>query len=426
MKLIVKPTAKLSGEAVIPSSKSHTIRAFIFASLAEGTSKISNALESEDTRAAIEACRALGAKIEKKSDGEFEVTGFAGKPTPTSDQLNTLNSGTTTSLIASIAALSDKKITIDGDESIKTRTLQPLLTALNNLGATALSTKNNGCPPVEIQGPLLGGKTDVNCRSSQYISSLLITCPLLEQDTEITIKNLCEQPYIEMTLKWLDELGIRYNNNDFKTITVPGNQRYKSFEKSIPGDWSSATFLLVAGALLGDNLLIKGLNPDDTQADKQVIEYLKAMGADIRVEDSSIIINKVQLKGCELDLNNTPDALPAISVLACFAEGRTIIKNVAHARIKETDRIKVMASELNKLGAEVEEMDDGLIISQSKLKGAKLKGHNDHRVVMALSIAGMLADGATQISTAEAVNITFPDYVQMMKKLGANIVMEEK
>ncbi len=212
MKLIVEKTKKISGESNVPSSKSHTIRGLIFASLAEGESRLKNALESEDTKAAIKACSALGAEIIKKAEGEFEIAGFNGCPNLKESNINTLNSGTTTNFIASIAALADRKIIIDGDDSIRKRSVQPLLSALKNLGAEALSVNNNGCPPIEIQGKMIGGKTTLDCKSSQYLSSLLIACPLLDQDTEIEILNCCEVPYIEMTLRWLDELGIDYEN----------------------------------------------------------------------------------------------------------------------------------------------------------------------------------------------------------------------
>ncbi|MCK5281999.1 MAG: 3-phosphoshikimate 1-carboxyvinyltransferase [Nanoarchaeota archaeon] len=421
MKLIVKKTESIEGEAIIPGSKSHTIRAFIFASLAEGKSKITNALESGDTEAAINACSVLGAKIEKKSEGEFEVVGFNGSPKISDNKINTLNSGTTTNLIASVACLSDKKIVIDGDDSIRKRPMQPLLTALNNLGATVMSINNNGCPPIEVGGRLKGGRTELSCVSSQYLSSLLISCPLAPENTEIIVKNICEKPYIEMTLKWLDELGIKYDNENFDKIIIYGKQRYNCFEKSIPKDWSSATFLLAAGVLLGRDIIIRGLDLEDSQADKLVLDYIRKLGADIKIEKECIIVNKSKLIGCELDLNNTPDALPAIAVLACHAEGRTIIKNIAHARIKETDRINVMAQELSKMDAKVEEMDEGLIIEHSVLKGAKVKGRNDHRIVMALSLAGLIAEGETIIDTADAVNVTFPGYVKLMRKLGANM-----
>ncbi|WP_455369815.1 3-phosphoshikimate 1-carboxyvinyltransferase [[Eubacterium] cellulosolvens] len=424
MKLIIEKTDEISGKARIPSSKSHTIRGFIFASLADKTSKLHNSLESEDTKATINACSSLGAEINRIDNREFEIVGFDKYPKIRKTEINTMNSGTTTNFITSVAALANETILIDGDESIRRRPVEPLLAALRNLGAHAISLKKNGCPPIEIKGRMKGGKTILDCRSSQYLSSLLISCPLLQKDTEIEIINCCEIPYIEMTLKWLDELNIKYRNNDFKKVQIYGNQKYSSFEKTIPSDWSSATFVIASAVMVGDNITILGLDPNDSQADRHVLDYLHDMGAEIKVERNNIMITKSRLHGCELDLNNTPDALPTMAVLGCYAKGTTILKNVAHARIKETDRIKVMTAELSKMNANIEETDDGMIIHHSKLKGTRLRGHYDHRIVMALSLAGMIADGQTEIDSAEAVKVTFPNYVEIMKNLGAKISLE--
>lgn len=424
MKLVVENIKEITGETNLPSSKSHTIRGFIFASLAEGESTLKNTLESEDTKAALNACRSLGAEIIKIGEGEYEIIGFNGRPNVKNAKINTLNSGTTTNLISSVAALANRKIIIDGDDSIRKRPIQPLLVALKNLGAEVRSINKNGCPPIEIKGKLIGGKTILDCKSSQYLSSLLITCPLLDQNTEIEILNVCEISYIEMTLRWLDELGINYKKKDYENILIYGNQKYSAFQKTMPSDWSSATFLLVAAAMIGKQVVIKGLDMNDTQADKLVLNYLKEMGAKIKINGQKITVNKSQLRGCKLDLNNTPDALPSIAILGCFAEGKTVIKNVAHARIKETDRIKAMTMELSKMGAEVYETDDGMILEQSELKGTKLNGYNDHRIVMALSLAGLIAKGKTEINTAEAIKVTFPNYIEVMNYLGANMRME--
>jgi len=424
MKLVVENIKEIKGETNVPSSKSHTIRGFIFASLAEGESTLKNTLESEDTKAALNACRSLGAEIIRTGEEEYEITGFNGHPNVKNTKINTLNSGTTTNLISSVAALANRKIIIDGDDSIRKRPIQPLLVALKNLGAEVRSINKNGCPPIEIKGRLTGGKTKLDCKSSQYLSSLLITCPLLDQNTEIEILNVCEIPYIEMTLRWLDELGINYENKDYVNILIYGNQKYSAFQKTMPSDWSSATFLLVAASMIGKQVVIEGLDMNDTQADKLVLNYLKEMGAKIKIDEQKITVNRSQLYGCELDLNNTPDALPSIAILGCFAEGKTVIKNVAHARIKETDRIKAMTMELSKMGAEVHETDDGMILEQSELKGTKLNGYNDHRIVMALSLAGLIAEGRTEINTAEAIKVTFPNYIEVMNNLGANMRME--
>jgi len=418
MKLIVQKTESLNGTIIAPSSKSHTIRGIVIASLAKGKSILIAPLHSADTQAAIEGCKALGAKILQKED-KLIIEGFNGKPNPPINDIDTLNSGTSTNLLIGVISLGDFKAVISGDKSIQRRPVQNLLDALAKLGVKSKSLKNNGCPPIQLQGPLTGGKTEVLCRSSQYVSSLLLACPLAPNDTEIKVKNLCEKPYIQMTLDWLTEQGIQFQHKDYSSFKIKGNQSYKSFKKRIASDWSSAAFPLVAAAITKSNVLLKGLDINDSQGDKQIIKYLKRMGADIKVTDNGIKVKGDKLSGCALDLDDTPDALPAMAIAACHANGETIIKNVAHARIKETDRIKIMAEELSKMGARIKERPDGLVIHKSHLIGAKVSGHNDHRVVMALSLAGLIADGETEITTAEAINVTYPNYVQSMKSLGA-------
>ncbi|MEA2037875.1 MAG: 3-phosphoshikimate 1-carboxyvinyltransferase [Nanoarchaeota archaeon] len=423
MKLIIEKTEKLEGEITIPGSKSHTIRAVIIASLAEGTSKITNPLKSSDTVAAVNACKALGAKINDENENEWVIEGFNHKPTCPTGPLDMKNSGTSLRLISGvIAALCDNEVTLDGDDSLKARPMQPLIKSFNQLEADALSANNDGYCPITIKGKMKGGTTMIDGISSQYVSSLLVACPLLEQDTEISVINPHETSYIKMTLKWLDEQGIKYDaSEDMKKFKVYGNQKYKAFEKTIPADWSSAAFPLVGAAITQSNVLIKGLDMNDVQGDKVIVDYLKKMGADISIEESGIRIKGTQLKGCELDINDTPDALPALAVVGCFAEGTTTLKNVAQARIKETDRISAMSEELGRLDADIKEREEGLIIHKSGLKGSKIRGRSDHRIVMSLGLAGMIAEGKTDITTAESVNVTYPNFVKDMKSLGAKM-----
>jgi len=420
MNFRVSPVQKLSGSVLVPSSKSHSIRAVAFASLTDGISRLRNLLSSRDTSAAISACIALGADI--STEGEITIVkGFGKTPSPQTPSINTLNSGTTTSFMISIAALGNKTVVIDGDESIQKRPVQPLLSAVVQLGASARSINNNGCPPLEVRGSMKGGTAILDCKSSQYLSGLLISAPLLSENTEIIVKNVCERPYIDMTCAWLEELGIRFEREGCEKFLIYGNQHYEPFEKEVPGDWSSATFFLLAGVLLGEEILLSGLNIADTQADKEVINYLRLMGGKIEIESGKVIVRKSKLHGARLDLNNTPDALPAMAVAGCFAEGETIIENVAHARIKETDRIKVMTEELGKMGAIIEEKADGMIIHGGSLNGGCFDGHNDHRVVMALAVAALGLKGESIISTAEAANVTVPDFDKLMNSLGARI-----
>ena len=423
MILNVQKTEQLSGEITIPSSKSHTIRAVIIASLAQGRSELLNPLFSEDTKAAIQACERLGAKIEKKSDNLI-IEGFGRSPDKPSAVIDMLNSGTSTNLIMGILAGLGIEAEITGDASLQTRPVKSLAAALETLGCKIDFTEDNGCPPLKISGRIKGGKVTLDAsKSSQYVSSLLIACPLAEQDTEIFVEDPTELPYIEMTLKWLDEQNIKYERDGFNYFRISGNQNYTSFEKSIPADWSSAAFPICAAAITESDVIIKGIDINDVQGDKAIIEYLKDMGADIRLEENGIRVKGGKLQGKKLNINATPDALPALSVMGCLAEGETKLVNVAQARVKETDRIKVMADELKKMGALIKELPDGLLIKKSRLKGTKLRGHHDHRVVMALSIAAMTADEETLIDTAEAVSVTYPNYVKTMRKLGANITL---
>ncbi|MEW5801019.1 MAG: 3-phosphoshikimate 1-carboxyvinyltransferase [bacterium] len=429
MNLIAHKTARLAGDISIPGSKSHTIRGVVMASLANGTSRLKNPLDSADTLAAFNAAQSFGARIDTSHPGEWIIEGFGSHPQKLpGGPIDMLNSGTSTNLFASVAALGDFEIIIDGDASIRRRPVQPLLDALLQLGAEAQSIGKNGCPPLRIKGPLRGGEAEVDCRSSQYVSSLLITCPLIHpgQTTTIRVRNVCEVPYIQMTLDWLKSLGIQVEQKGYECFRIPGGQSYQPFVREIPADWSSATFPLCAAAMIeGSDCLIKGLDIQDSQADRQVLEHLQKMGAGIEVTDQGIRVCGQGLHGTELDLNNTPDALPAIAATACMAEGVTVIGNVAHARIKETDRIQVMAQELGRMGAKIKETPDGLIIEKSSLHGSTVEGHHDHRVVMALSLAAMAASGHTSITTAEAVNVTFPTYVSLMQGLGACLEMTD-
>jgi 3-phosphoshikimate 1-carboxyvinyltransferase len=293
---------------------------------------------------------------------------------------------------------------------------------LNDLGANVFSVKNNNMAPVVVRGRLKGGRTSLDSITSQYLSSLLINLPLCEKDSEIAITRLNEVPYVEMTLWWLNKHGIKYSNDDFKSILIKGNQSYKPFSTVIPGDFSSATFFMALSAISGGEFTLENLDMSDPQGDKLVLSILEDMGAKVIIDENSIIIKGNNLSGREIDMNSIPDALPAMAVVGCFAQGETRLLNVPQARLKETDRIHVMCQELKKMGADIEELSDGLIIRPSKLKGCTLDGHDDHRVVMALAVAGLNTEGETIINGAEAMNVTFPDFVELINSCGGNII----
>lgn len=421
MILQVHPTQRLQGRIAIPASKSHTIRAVIIAALAEGTSVLHRPLVSEDTQAAINACRSLGARI-VQSDDRIEITGFGAHPVQPITTLDMLNSGTSTNLLLGVLAALGVRADVTGDASLQGRPVQALTDCLHTLGCTFIFHARPGCPPLSVRGRMQGGSVVLDAsKSSQYVSSLLISCPLAPRDTEIIVENPSELPYIDMTLAWLDEQHIRYTREGYTRFVVRGGQRYCSFEKTIPADWSSAAFPLCAAALTDSDVYLDGLDLQDVQGDKAIVEYVRHMGADITTVPGGIRVRGGSLKGCTLDINATPDALPALAVTGCCAEGRTTLANVAQARVKETDRIAVMAAELAKMGARVTELPDGLVIEGTPLSGANVHGHHDHRVVMALTIAGLCATGTTTIDTAEAIAVTYPTFLNSMQQLGANI-----
>jgi 3-phosphoshikimate 1-carboxyvinyltransferase len=415
----------ISGKVRIPGSKSHTIRALFLASLAEGTSEIIDPLISNDALSAVDVCKALGAKIETRGN-RYLVLGFGGVPQTPDDVINVGNSGTTLRIATMTAALGTGATVFTGDYQIRRRPLGPLINAINNLGAIAFSTRDNGMAPVVIRGRAKGGVTDLDAVSSQYLTALLLNTPLLERDTEIQLTRLNEVPYAEMTVWWLQRMGIQYQNQDFKKFFVKGGQKYHPFQMTIPGDFSSATFFMVLAAISGGEIQLENLDMSDPQGDKQILSILETMGAKVNYQNNLITIRGGELTGGEFDLNATPDALPALAVAGCFARGETRLVNAPQARLKETDRIQVMFEELSKLGADVEELPDGLIIRESKLKGARVSGHDDHRVVMALAIAGLNIPGETIIDTAEAMSITFPDFVQLINSCHGKLELREE
>lgn len=401
--------------------------------LADGTSTIRNPLDSADTRSCIAVSRALGARIEENGSGRrdgdgvrtLRVAGTGGHLETPIRALDVGNSGTTLYLAAGAAALGRGTVTFTGDEQIRSRPFAPLLASLADLGAETLSVNGNGRAPATIRGPLSGGRTSIECTTSQYLSSLLIATPLASGESEILVPLLNERPYAEMTLRWLDEQGIRYENEGFRRFRVPGGQRYAPFDRSVPGDFSSGTFFLCAAAITGSTLTLEGLDMADSQGDKEVVHILERMGCLVEAEGGALTIHgpgagpnaTPRLRGLDLDLNSTPDALPALAVTACFAEGRTRLLNVPQAREKETDRIAVMHEELAKMGARIEELPDGLVIEGTRLEGAQVDGRHDHRVVMALAIGALGASGATTIDTAEAAGVTFPRFFELLESV---------
>lgn len=427
MKLLVNKIYRISGIVTPPASKSQTIRALFFACLARGSSTLVNPLDSDDTQDAIRVCEAFGTKV-SQSNNSIMIQSQGIPMVFNETKINTGNSGITTRFLLPVLGLKNSPndaIVVDCGEQMKQRPLSSLLDALKALGLKIECLEKEGTCPVKISGELRGGKTEVNGLTSQFISALLISLPLAKIDSEITVENLHERPYLEMTLSWLKELGIKFDHakEDKKDIfKIPCGQHYRSFQKQIPADFSSLSYPLATAVLILGEVRLQGIDMSDAQGDKRLISILQAMGADIQINGFEILIRGGKpLRGLTIDANDIPDMVPTLAVVATQAVGETRIVNVAQARAKETDRLHSMAVELKKMGAKIEELLDGLIINQSNLIGTNVHGYNDHRTVMALSIAGLLATGQTQIDTAEATSKTFPNFTELMNELGAGM-----
>ncbi|MEA1869553.1 MAG: 3-phosphoshikimate 1-carboxyvinyltransferase [Euryarchaeota archaeon] len=410
--------SEIAGTIPAPPSKSYTHRAIAIASLSV-ESEIAYPLLSADTKATIAASRAIGADVDVDiSDNRLLVRGVS-RPVVPDDVIDVLNSGTTLRFFTAITSLAQGTSVLTGDASIRTRPNTPLLGALSDLGADAFSTKGGGTAPIVVQGPLVGGRTRISGSiSSQFISALLIACPLAEEDSTIEIEGeLKSRPYIDVTLEVLREAGIVVKESDLGFL-IKGGQTFDLMRYTVPGDFSSSSYLLAAGALVGEHVTIRNLYRS-AQGDCAIIPILKEMGAEIAwdPEKGEVTITRSDLHGVTVDVGKTPDLVPTLAVLGACASGEMRIVNASHVRYKETDRLHAMAATLTKMGVDITEKEDELHVRGGGIHGATLHGWDDHRIVMALTVAGMVA-GDTEIDTAESVAVSYPGFFEDMALLG--------
>lgn len=414
----------LKGEIHIPSSKSQTLRAILFGAMADGKSLIHNYLPSNDTQAMVGACRLFGAKL-NVAPNKIEIQGVKSKIHSCENVIHAGNSGIILRFCTGIAALAQHPVVITGDYSIRYhRPMHHLLDGLNQLGVSAKSMRGDHFAPVIIQGPIKSGNVTIAGEDSQPVSALLIAAAFADRPIEINVKNAGEKPWLCLTLNWLDRLGISYKNQQFENFHLSGKARYDGFEYSVPGDLSSAAFPIAAALITGSELTLKNTDMRDCQGDKELISVFQQMGARIEIDESakSLHVKKgTSLSGITVDINNFVDAISILAVVACFAEGETCILNAAIARQKECNRILCTAAELRKMGADITETDDGLVIRKSELIGAHVHSHHDHRLAMSLAVAALGSKGETQVSSVECVSKTFPGFLEQFNALGANI-----
>ena len=400
MSIAIIKNSILKGEVDIPPSKSAAHRALICSYLSGGGA-VNGIIDSADMRATTGALKAL-------ENG--------------SEVIDCIESGSTLRFLIPVAAALGKSVCFTGSGRLPERPIGYYITLLR---AHGVECESNGCLPLKISGKLTGGTFEIRGDvSSQYVTGLLLALPLLDEDSRIVLTSpLQSRPYVDMTLKVLSDFGIKIEERENEYI-IPKNQSYKARSYNVEGDWSQAAFFLAAGTINGD-ITVNGLDFSSAQGDKEIVELLERFGADIKKGENSISVKKSDLKAIEIDAKNIPDLVPALAVVAARAEGKTVINNIERLRIKESDRVESVVSNLKKMGINAAQTPSSIIIegAQSVL-GAPLCGYNDHRIVMAFSMLALTAEGETVISDAQSINKSYPTFFEDYNSLGgrANVI----
>jgi len=466
MDAIVRESA-VRGTARAPPSKSYTHRALLAAGYADGA-LVRSPLDSADTRATARAVERYGGSVERLGEsgepddpegigfvdapvdaepGDLLVTGFGGRPDTPAQVVDCANSGTTMRLTTATGALGDGLTVLTGDSSLRSRPQGPLLDAIDQLDGRAASTRDNGQAPLVVGGAVDGGRVTIpGDVSSQYVTALLMAGAVTGEGVHVDLTtDLKSAPYVDITLEVLDEFGVDARPLDdggdplesaadgTAALAVEGGQSYEPTdgEYRVPGDFSSISYLLAAGVLAADpddELVVEGAKPS-AQGDAAIVDILERMGADVEWHraDGRLTVRRSALSGVAVGVADTPDLLPTIAVLGAAADGTTRITDCEHVRYKETDRVSAMAEELTRMGATVEEEQDELVVhgGETDLRGATVDGRADHRIVMSLAVAGLVADGKTRVQGAEHVDVSFPGFFDALYDLGADVGREE-
>ncbi|MDF1577308.1 MAG: 3-phosphoshikimate 1-carboxyvinyltransferase [Desulfobulbales bacterium] len=413
----IKPLKHVDAVIEVPGSKSITQRALVVAALARGESVLYGPLASEDTRYTAKALRSMGARILDRSRRRWRITGCSGRILPPRRKIFLGNNGTATRFLTSVAALGNGVFTITGDRRMEERPIGPLIEALAGWGVSIRSIKGTDCPPLEIRAEgLRGGPTTLPAgKSSQYLSSLLLVAPYAAHKASLTVAGeVFSKPYVHMTMAVMKSFGIKVRANaEFNHFEIQRTY-YKARDYRIEGDASSASYFWGAAAVTGGRVTVANVPKKSLQGDAVFVDILARMGCRVSKSDNGITVQGPgELKGIEVDMGDCPDVVPTLAVVAAKARGRTVITNIEHLRIKECDRLNAMARELVKLGVEVEERRDALIIEgrggDAELHGAAIETYNDHRIALSFAVAGLFVPGVKVLGEG-CVAKSFPDF----------------
>ncbi|KER03862.1 3-phosphoshikimate 1-carboxyvinyltransferase [Photorhabdus temperata] len=420
--LTLQPIFSINGTINLPGSKSVSNRALLLAAFAEGTTCLTNLLDSDDIRHMLNALTALGVSYRLSDDRTCcEVDGIGGVITGKGPvELFLGNAGTAMRPLAAALCLGKNDVILTGEPRMKERPIGHLVDALRQGGAEIDYLEQENYPPLHIKGGFIGGKVTVDGRvSSQFLTALLMTAPLAENDSEIHIQGeLVSKPYIDITLALMKSFGITVSHDQYQVFHIKGRQKYHSpGHYLVEGDASSASYFLAAAAIKGGSVRVTGIGKNSLQGDTKFANVLEKMGAKIRWGDDFVECERGTLTGIDMDMNAIPDAAMTIAMTALFAEGETVIRNIYNWRVKETDRLHAMATELRKVGAEVEEGEDYIRITPpQRLLPAEIGTYNDHRMAMCFSLVA-LSDTPVTILDPGCTAKTFPDYFNQLERL---------
>ncbi|MCL6621454.1 MAG: 3-phosphoshikimate 1-carboxyvinyltransferase [Syntrophobacterales bacterium] len=407
----IRPRDKVEAVVSLPGSKSLTHRALIASALAAGESLVTNALVAEDTRLTAQALRKLGAALDWE-DTTVRIRGTGGRLKPVAEPLHFGNSGTSHRFFTALVSLGEGEYCLTGTPRLCQRPVGELLAALKLLGVKAVSQRGDGCPPVLVTGGLTGGHTRLSGQvSSQYLSALLLIGPLAPLGVEVEITGeLVSRPYVDLTLEVMAAFGISFFRRGYRYFQVPGGQTYQPREYAVEGDASSAAYFWAAAAVTGGRVTVANLSVDSTQGDIDFLSVLARMGCHIESSPAGLTVAGGPLHGITVDMSAMPDQVPTLAVVAAFAQGETVMTGVGHLRHKESDRLAAVATELRKMGGEVEETGDGLLIRGGRpLTGAVIHTYDDHRIAMSFAVAGLSVPGVV-IEDPGCVAKSFPEF----------------
>jgi 3-phosphoshikimate 1-carboxyvinyltransferase len=410
MQRSVRPS-EIKGSIKAPASKSMMQRSVAAALLSDGFTILRNPSFCDDSMAALDIARRLGAVIEIKKDEVFIKGGFA----PKEGHFNCHESGLCVRMFTPIASLHNSLITINGSGSLLRRPVGMVQDALLQLGVECKT--NNGFMPVTVKGPLRGGTAMIaGSISSQFLTGLLMTLPLVKSNSQLTVEELKSKPYIDMTLRVLSDFGIEVENRDYEEFNIPGNQKYHARDYCVEGDWSGASFPLVAAALSGQVKVIM-LQEKSGQPDKAIVEVLRKTGAAVVIKENSIEVKRNMLNAFEFDATECPDLFPPLVALAAHCNDITRIKGAERLKHKESDRAGALREEFGKLGVDVRVDGDEMIIRGGQVKGGKVNSHNDHRIAMAAAATAVAAQSEVIIDGAQCVAKSYPGFFDDMDKI---------